>query len=398
MRLGLAIFGAVLTLSGGAGAKPDEQQPERARLRLDESPDLVLLSAFRHASNPGRNRVTQWRNSRWGSWVRRNWESLDWEAGYPDRSRGIVAPINPNVGSGGGHACQTRLSEPEARWPFVAPREHWFESDARTTWAARPLELSADVLPPWLARVDVHWAHALVLAAGCGRGGACSVGQSFPASAFARVWDALSPEIAPPPWWECRERPLRLHRLGNEKQTFVPLDCDGSIPAGALETLSILARPVGVERPDALPLEAAAGNGEWLAGIRVMHPRLLWVLHQVALAFPWRAVHIYSGYRPAAPGSLRPGAHTSKHAWGRALDIGVQGIDNEPLFALCHKLADVGCGYYPNGKFVHFDIRFGGGGLWVDASAPGEPSRYVDGWPGVVENGRVVWSKPDAGR
>jgi hypothetical protein len=53
----------------------------------------------------------------------------------------------------------------------------------------------------------------------------------------------------------------------------------------------------------------------------------------------------------------------------------------------------VGCGYYPNGKFVHFDIRYRGSGLWVDASSPGEPSRYVNGWPGVVENGRVVWEK-----
>ena len=73
---------------------------------------------------------------------------------------------------------------------------------------------------------------------------------------------------------------------------------------------------------------------------------------------------------------------------------GVQGVENEELLALCHELPDVGCGYYPNGKFVHFDIRFRGRGLWVDAAAPGEPSRYVDGWPGVVERGRVVWKKP----
>ena len=90
----------------------------------------------------------------------------------------------------------------------------------------------------------------------------------------------------------------------------------------------------------------------------------------------------------------RAGTHVSKHAFGRALDISVQGIENEELLALCHKLPYVGCGYYPNGKFVHVDIRFGGSGLWVDVSAPGTPSRYVNDWPGVVENGRVMWKKP----
>jgi hypothetical protein len=49
----------------------------------------------------------------------------------------------------------------------------------------------------------------------------------------------------------------------------------------------------------------------------------------------------------------------------------------------------VGCGYYPNGAFVHFDVRPWGSARvrWVDDARPGEPSHYVDGWPGVVEPG-----------
>jgi hypothetical protein len=394
MRFASAIIVAALMVAGRADAQQDERKPARARLRLDESPDLALLAPFRHASDPDRRAVSRWRNSPWGDWVRRNMHFFDWEAGYAARSHGTEAPISPNVGLGGGQPCEARLSETAPRWPYVAPREHWFEDEAQMPWPTEPVTLSADVLPPWLARVDVHWAHALLLAAGCGRGGTCSVGESFPASAFVDVWNALSPEVPPPPWWECRERPLRLHRFGQEKETFTVLNCDGSIPPGALETLSVLARPPNIARPDELPVEASAGKAEWMVGIRVMHPRLLWVLHRVALAFPWRAVHLYSGYRPADR-PLKPGTHSSNHAFGRALDIRVQGIDNEELLALCHKLADIGCGYYPNGKFVHFDIRYRGSGLWVDASAPGEPSRYVDGWPGVVENARVVWNKPE---
>jgi hypothetical protein len=59
------------------------------------------------------------------------------------------------------------------------------------------------------------------------------------------------------------------------------------------------------------------------------------------------------------------------------------------VFRFCRTLRDVGCGYYPNGTFVHVDVRPWGSPRvrWVDAARPGEPSRYVDGWPGIVEPG-----------
>lgn len=75
------------------------------------------------------------------------------------------------------------------------------------------------------------------------------------------------------------------------------------------------------------------------------------------------------------------------------MDISVMGISNRDLFRLCHTLDDVGCGFYPHSKFVHVDVRLPGTGhaFWIDESAPGEPSHYVDAWPGVVESGGLVW-------
>jgi hypothetical protein len=40
----------------------------------------------------------------------------------------------------------------------------------------------------------------------------------------------------------------------------------------------------------------------------------------------------------------------------------VQGIPNAALFSFCRTLDDVGCGFYPNSKFVHVDVRKPGTG------------------------------------
>ena len=75
------------------------------------------------------------------------------------------------------------------------------------------------------------------------------------------------------------------------------------------------------------------------------------------------------------------------------MDINVMGIPNATLFQACRALPDVGCGFYPNSKFVHVDVRLPGSGhpFWIDVSSPGEPSHYVDAWPGVVDRGALVW-------
>lgn len=196
--------------------------------------------------------------------------------------------------------------------------------------------------------------------------------------------DVLSvTKAAPCPRWRA-PRPITVMRYAGESDHFALLDCDGAVSADALDRLSVLARPPSVPRPELpLPVEPEAGD-EWLPAIRLLDPRLVWVVHQIGQAFPSRAIVIYSGYRRDS--------HTSFHQKGKALDLTVQGVPNEELFRFCRSLRDVGCGYYPENKFVHIDVRPYGTQrvLWVDVSKPGAPSVYVDGWPGVLEPG-VAW-------
>lgn len=390
MRGWLAI--ALCLIAVDARADVSELDPP-GPLRLDESPSLSLLAPYRQASGRSAAPLARWSDGPYAEWLRRSWHTLDWEAALDAGAlSSSEPPINPNVSVLSSlPAPLAHALRPRAGWPFAMESHHWF-SEAQGDDA---LQIAPELLPPWLRRLDPHWAHALLSGAACGLGGSCSAGQSFPANVFATVWQALTPAIEPPPWWECRERPLRVHRYGREQDTFVVLRCDGSIPDGALERLSMLARPPGVERVELPPeRDPRSKPGEWVPGIRLLHPRLSWVLHRIALSFPWRAIYIFSGYRPSDE-PLGSDSHRSKHADGRALDIMVEGIDSEELLARCHRLPDVGCGYYPHNKFVHIDVRARGSGhgVWVDQSLPGEPSRFVYSWPGVVENGRVIWQK-----
>jgi len=189
----------------------------------------------------------------------------------------------------------------------------------------------------------------------------------------------------PCPRWKA-PRPLTVARYSAETERLSLFDCDGAIAPDVIDRLSALARAPETPRPE-LPLPDApspGAPGEWLPGLRLLDPRLVWVLGEIQEAFPGRTVVIMSGYRPHA--------HSSFHQRGKALDVYVQDVPNEELFARCQTLRDVGCGYYPNNRFVHLDVRpFGSAkALWVDVSEPGTPSKYVDGWPGVVAPG-VAW-------
>jgi len=220
-----------------------------------------------------------------------------------------------------------------------------------------------------------------------------STGPSLTSNGFDRLW-------APPPKpvndWRCRRRPVLFIRHGGENDRLSLVQCGGAIEPGAVDRLSILARPPEVPDPGALPDEpdpdAWENSGEWLPRVKLVNPRLVWLLQKIADAFPHRAIYIYSGYRPHKDKSVLQGHH-SMHGDGRAVDIQIHGVRNESLFQYCRKLDDVGCGYYPNSKFVHVDVRRPGTGhaFWIDASGPGEPSRYVDSWPGVVEHGALAW-------
>ncbi len=400
--------GVVARPQPATAGRPPAPEPSPLTLRLDDSPSLPLLEPFRHAAGRPPGQLAQYLHGPYADWLSRPWRTLDWQAPIVAASPSSrPRALNPNIEAFGTRraACSARLDRPPSGWPFGASERHWFQAGLDTPASLidepllppQQLEISSSVVPPWLRQVDLHWAQALVTTTGCGQGGSCSPGASFPAQAFASLWEALTPRQLPPPWWVCRERPVVVARYGREQDTFVLLRCDGSIPEDALEKLSILARPPGVPRPALWPREPAAGaqQGEWIPGIRLLHPRLLWLLHRVALEFPWRGLYIYSGYRVAKE-PTRPGTHRSKHVEGQALDISVQGVAAEDLLRLCAELPDTGCGYYPNSKFVHVDVRPLGRGssLWVDLAAPGEPSRYVSEWPGVVEQGRVVPAEP----
>ena len=202
---------------------------------------------------------------------------------------------------------------------------------------------------------------------------------------FSEAWQPLALPVVvkrPCPRWKT-PLPLTVARYAGESERLPLFDCDGAVAPEVIDRLSVLARAPETPRP-AIPLPESAQAerpGEWLPGLRLLDPRLVWVLGEIQSAFPNRRVVIMSGYRPDA--------HTSNHKRGKALDLYVEGVPNEELFAVCRTLYDVGCGFYPNNVFVHFDVRrFGTGRVaWVDVSEPGAPSRYVDGWPGVLAAG-----------
>ncbi len=189
------------------------------------------------------------------------------------------------------------------------------------------------------------------------------------------------------PVWR-QPRKVTFYGLGGEGDSLAILDCEGVVSADAMDRLSVIGRQPGTPLPSLpLPLSPLTGlefPGEWIEGVRLLHPRLLDLVQQVAIAFPGRSVAVYSGYRRDA----RP---ASPHLHGRALDIAVRGIPKEQVFAFCRTLHDAGCGYYPNQPFVHIDVRqpTQGSVYWVDTSLPGQPSVYVDAWPGVVASGAL---------
>ncbi|MGC4063398.1 MAG: DUF882 domain-containing protein [Polyangiaceae bacterium] len=187
--------------------------------------------------------------------------------------------------------------------------------------------------------------------------------------------------------WE-KPSTVLLTNSGPDYDRFALVDCDGSIAQFATDRISVLARLPNTPNPGTplpeVPNPPPDWPEEWIDGIRLLNPRLLWVVQQIDRAFPRHAIQILSGYR-------RDPKATSRHRQGRALDIKVNGVDNKSLFAFCRTLKDVGCGYYPNHPFVHVDVRPAGAKsvAWVDISTPGAPSQYVDSWPGVLEAGSL---------
>ena len=164
---------------------------------------------------------------------------------------------------------------------------------------------------------------------------------------------------------------------GSESATFPLERCDGEpIPAN-VDKLSILARPAGTPKPKE-PLTGKPRGAEVAPGIRRIDARLAERLELVADHFrkegePTRIVLV-------APKSRSAGSY---HASGRAIDFRIEGADNDAVVAFCKTVQDTGCGYYPNGGFVHIDVRDSGAGhvSWIDISKAGEAPKYVTAWP-----------------
>jgi hypothetical protein len=91
--------------------------------------------------------------------------------------------------------------------------------------------------------------------------------------------------------------------------------------------------------------------------------------------FGGRTIHITSGFRPYSPVQYAP---RSNHNLGRAMDFSVEGVPNTVLRDFCRTFRNAGVGYYPNGTFVHLDVR-PMKATWVDYSRSGEAPRYESG-------------------
>jgi hypothetical protein len=348
------------------GASLLREPPREVSFRLDRAlasttdPHAVdLLLPFREASFDRAGPVRSYTSGPWGGWVKAPRSGLVWGAGSGAVPAAVTSIRSAELES-------FRLPEPV---DFAA-----FLSSITVSELVR----------------DSSWtlSHTSVEAALFD-----TTGRSTRSDGLSHLF-ALPP-ATPTPDWRCRRSPVLITRSGGEAERFELVRCDDSIAPLALDKLSILARPEGSQRPfDELPdeprVEDWASRREWAEGVRLVHPRLLWVLQQIADAFPRRAIILYSGVRPFAVVNDGTG-HKSLHASGRALDIAVHKVEKEELFKVCASLRGVGCGFYPEAPFVHVDVRHADAGtaFWVDGSQPGQPARYLQTFPGLVEAGKL---------
>ena len=150
-----------------------------------------------------------------------------------------------------------------------------------------------------------------------------------------------------------RARMLRL--ATNETLQLTLTDARGRVRNEAVARLARFLRPRNSKKQKRPPV------------------RLVQLMAEVARHYQGRTLMVVSGYRLA-------GGYTSKesrHTKGQAIDLRVDGV---PARALCDYLRtfeNVGVGLYPNGGFVHLDVR-DKRSYWVDLSSPGRRPSYLD--------------------
>jgi uncharacterized protein YcbK (DUF882 family) len=181
-------------------------------------------------------------------------------------------------------------------------------------------------------------------------------------------------ELVPPP--PCYKEAVTLYRVRTDETRSVSLCfCDGRPNPAAVEALSSLSAPVGME--DATALD----------------PRLAQLLQRVAERFPGKRIELISGYRPG-----RQPDRESFHNRGLAVDFRVESVPNKALAFFARTLGDVGVGYYPNSVFIHMDAREKAA-WWIDYSRPGEKAIYgrADMTAGEIEAVRAKRASAVAG-
>lgn len=105
---------------------------------------------------------------------------------------------------------------------------------------------------------------------------------------------------------------------------------------------------------------------------RPVSPRLVRQLARLQSHFSAREIELVSGYRAPEKRSRL----NSYHQVGHAADVRLPDIAARPVFEWCRTQENLGCGYYPNGRHVHIDVR-ARSALWVDLSGYGDGASYV---------------------
>jgi uncharacterized protein YcbK (DUF882 family) len=100
-----------------------------------------------------------------------------------------------------------------------------------------------------------------------------------------------------------------------------------------------------------------------------IEPRTLDVLYRIQCHFQATEIRVMSAYRT-------PNEHSSQglHGRGRAVDFVVPGAADQDVARFARGVGFVGVGIYPDGSFVHVDVRERSY-FWVDRSGPGHRSR-----------------------
>jgi uncharacterized protein YcbK (DUF882 family) len=128
------------------------------------------------------------------------------------------------------------------------------------------------------------------------------------------------------------------------------------------DTLNAVYYENGAYVPDALNA-AMKVLRDWRSGEEhFMDPRLFDLMHKLRGKIEVRGpFQIVSGYRSAKTNALmrlrsHEVAEHSQHIVGRAVDIGVEGVELARLHRAALSLRAGGVGYYPKSGFVHVDV------------------------------------------